>query len=360
MKRVSTARWDQATNRWKINVQKDGERKTFYSSTKGRTGQRDCNAKADAWLDEGIEPAGARVRDLFAEYLETKKMTTSKSNWRKIESFGKVWILPEIGNKKIQNLYEQHLQNVINKMYAAGRSRKYLRNLLSTMTEFIKYCRKVRATTLFPENLEIPHGARNKGKKVLQPSDLEKLFSTDTWVLNGITKQDPYINAYRFQVVTGLRPGELIGLRWSDINGNFIKIQRSINYLGEETRGKNDNAIRGFVLSELAMKILEDQRHVCSDGKTVFNVVSHLSYGRQLKKYCESNGITPVSPYELRHTFVSVVKSQLQEGMVKPIVGHASNMDTFGIYGHEFGDEKAKSAAEINNVFHKLLDDVLK
>ena len=34
--------------------QKDGLRKTFYSSTPGRTGQREANAKADAWLDENV------------------------------------------------------------------------------------------------------------------------------------------------------------------------------------------------------------------------------------------------------------------------------------------------------------------
>lgn len=166
---------------------------------------------------------------------------------------------------------EQNPQDIINNMYAAHRSRKHIRNLSATITEFLKYCRKRKVTTLLPENLEIPHGASNKGKTVLQPTDLVTLFSVDTVELYHVRKPEQYINAYRFQVLTGLRPGELVGLRWSDINENFIKIQRSINYFGEETKGKNENAIRGFILSDLAVQVLENQKKICPTKRNSLN-----------------------------------------------------------------------------------------
>ena len=50
MKRTNTAKWIESAHRWQINVQKDGVRKTFVSAKPGRTGQREANAKADAWL----------------------------------------------------------------------------------------------------------------------------------------------------------------------------------------------------------------------------------------------------------------------------------------------------------------------
>ena len=46
-KRTNTAQWEEKYQRWRIAVQKDGVRKQFYSSTPGRTGQREANAKAD-------------------------------------------------------------------------------------------------------------------------------------------------------------------------------------------------------------------------------------------------------------------------------------------------------------------------
>ena len=77
-RRTNTAHW--SGSRWRIDVQKDGERRSFYSSTPGRTGQREANAKADAWLDHNITGTDQRVKDLFAQYVEEMQATTSRSN----------------------------------------------------------------------------------------------------------------------------------------------------------------------------------------------------------------------------------------------------------------------------------------
>lgn len=60
-KRTNTARW--TGKMWRIDVQQDGKRKSFYSSRPGRTGQREANAKADAWLDDGIAARTPKVAD---------------------------------------------------------------------------------------------------------------------------------------------------------------------------------------------------------------------------------------------------------------------------------------------------------
>lgn len=75
-KRTNTAQWEAKYNRWRIAVQKDGVRRQFYSSTPGRTGQREANAKADVWLDTGVNPKGDRVEKLFREWYATQKPTT--------------------------------------------------------------------------------------------------------------------------------------------------------------------------------------------------------------------------------------------------------------------------------------------
>ena len=61
MKRERTQRFgSKRKKRWCIAVQKNGTRKRFYSSTPGRTGQREANAKADAWLDDSIRDGKRR------------------------------------------------------------------------------------------------------------------------------------------------------------------------------------------------------------------------------------------------------------------------------------------------------------
>ena len=166
-RRTNTAQWEEKHQRWRIAVQKDNVRKQFYSSTPGRTGQREANAKADAWLDDGIENKARRVDDLYREWYATLEQTTGTGNCRNVESRWRTRILPAIGRKRITSLTEQDLQNVVNKAFADGLSKKTLQSLCADMRAFCKYCRARKLTTFNPEGLRVPAGARLKGKTIL-------------------------------------------------------------------------------------------------------------------------------------------------------------------------------------------------
>ena len=353
-KRTNTAVWQEAYSRWRVAVQKDGQRKYFYSSTPGRTGQREANRKADAWLEDGIGVKVGRVEDVYKLWLGGLKQTTSAGNWEPIESRWRIWVLPIIGKKRVNALTDADLQTIINKAHAAGKSRKTLQLLAGDLRAFCKFCRKAKLSTYLPEDVQIPAGARLKGKKVLQPDDLVKLFSIDTTLYRGKRVHDDFVHAYRFEVLTGLRPGELLGLRWADIKGSTVNLSRAINVKGIETRGKNENAVRSFVLSDVARAVLEAQRAITGHCESVFCLETERRYYKRWKVYCAANDLQPVSLYELRHTFVSVVKT-LPAGEVKELVGHSEDMDTFGIYSHTLTGEDIATAQAVNAVFLKLL-----
>lgn len=355
--RTNTAQWLPKQNRWQIKVQKDGVRRTFTSSKPGRTGQREANAKADAWLDEGVITTRVTVEKLYPQWLDGVKLTTSSSNWRPMESRWRNHIQPVIGKKRIKDLTEQMLQTVVDKAFAAGMSKKTLKNFCADLRAFCKWMRLSKLSTLLPESLHVPKGARMKEKEILQPDALRVLFSVSTTLWRGAWVTDPYINAYRFSAVTGLRPGELIGLRWRDISGDTICIRRAINVHGEITQGKNQNAVRAFALTQMAKQILEDQRSLHLEGDSVFDIQSESTYRHCWKRYCEANQISYVPPYNLRHTFVSVAKT-LPEGTVKSLVGHSRQMDTFGVYAHLVQGEDARTAAALDNVLDRILGDL--
>ncbi len=365
-KRINTATWNEKQKRWRINVQKDGERKTFYSSAPGRKGQREANAKADLWLDDGILSGGIKVSPLLDQWLENLKITTSKSNWLPISNYIKNWIKPIIGNKKIEMLNENHLQEVINNAYRKGHlSDKTLRNIRAAMMAFVKHARKLKATTLFVEGLRIPTEAKKSEKKTLQPGDIKKLFST-TKVVHGKKGiiDEWYIYAFRFQVVTGLRPGEMCGLMNSDIKGSSLYMRRSINRYNIVTDGKNKNAQRSYRLSQVALNVLKDQRAMLKSCGIISPYVfpnqdgDHMKqadYSKHWNRYREYNGIAKTTPYELRHTFVSVNKA-IPAPLLKSIVGHSEDMDTFGIYGHALKNDDVIAANMVNDAFSKIID----
>lgn len=353
-KRTNTAQWEEKYQRWRIAVQKDGVRKQFYSSTPGRTGQREANRKADSWLEDGIGVKVGRVEDVYKLWLEGLKQTTSASNYEPIESRWRTWVLPIIGKKRVNALTDADLQAIVNKAAAAGKSRKTLQSIAGDLRAFCKFCRKAKLSTYLPEDVQIPASARLKGKKVLQPDDLIKLFSIDTTLYRNKRVHDDYINAYRFAVLTGLRPGELLGLRWADIKGSTVNISRAINVKGQETRGKNENACRSFVLPDVAKAVLEAQRAITGHCESVFCLETERRFYKRWKVFCAANDLQPVSLYELRHSFVSAIKT-LPAGEVKALVGHSQDMDTFGQYSHALTGEDVQTAQAVNAVFMKLL-----
>lgn len=353
MNRTNTAKWMEKYGRWQINVQKDGKRRSFTSSTPGRAGRREANAKADAWLDDGIDSKKLRIDDLCDEYIADLKLRTSKSHWRPEESRVNIWIKPNIGRFKPDKITDQMCQSIINTAYSKGLSKKTLMNLRATLVAFFKYCRKRKACNFMPEDLSLPNSATSKEKSILHPEDIVKLFTEDTTVYRNKRIPDPLINAYRFAVVTGYRPGEILGFMPNDFDGISLKVNRSINIYGEITQGKNQNARRVRVLSPLAKSIWEDQmKH--SDGIYVFGNVPEQTMLEHWKRYCHANGLTVTTLYELRHTFTSAIQS-LPESYIKNLVGHANSMDTFGTYIHEMDDTQQKIATAVEEIFLEIL-----
>lgn len=181
------------------------------------------------------------------------------------------------------------------------------------------------------------------------------LGSTPFCTYRGKVVEDAYINAYRFQVLVGLRPGELIGLRWEDVQGATLLVKRSVNVFGEETRGKNENAVRSVPLSALAMYVLEKQRKMTGQNTgSIFEIRNEQHLYKRWRTYCTYHELTPCSLYEIRHTFVSVVKT-LPAGEIKALVGHSQDMDTFGVYSHELAGDDQRTAQAVNDAFAKLL-----
>lgn len=352
--RTNTAKWVESRQRWQINVQRDGERKTFTSTKRGRTGQREANAKADAWVaSEGVS-SSTKVSDLYVKFLEMKKETTSATNYCPMEGRWRLWIEPVIGQKRINKLTSGDMQDAIDHALSKGRSKKFLQNMRTDMSAFLKWCRRHRYCTLNCEDIEVPKAARSGERHILQPRDIVILFNTDTTLYRGTRTEEEYINAYRLAVLTGMRPGELVGLRWEDLQGNQINLKRSVNIYGETTNGKNENAQRPVYLSDLARQVLDDQQQLTGPAGSVFCIKNQQTLYKHWQRFCQSNGIQPCSLYELRHTFVSMADS-LPEGQLRKIVGHSQSMDTYGIYAHTIDGEGEEISSNLDAIFEQVL-----
>lgn len=349
-RRTNTAVWLEKYGRWQVNVQKDGKRRSFYSTKPGRTGQREANRKADDWLDKGVVSRQKTLADVWPEYLRQRQLTTSESNWKPIESRWRTWIAPRLGRKRLEALTDGDLQTVLDAACAEGRSKKTLQNLYADLTGLLKFARKCGYTAYKPEELAIPASARCKTKRILQPDSLAVLLRSDQTQRRGRAVRDEYIHYYRLAVLTGMRPGELLGLEWGDLSGGAAHLRRARNVRGVVTDGKNENALRTVALSALAVRELESQRSLTGGARRVFADASESTIRHRWQAYCDYNQIPYCTLYELRHTFVSIAQN-LPEGQLKSLVGHSRSMDTYGIYAHPVQGQTEQITASLDALF---------
>ena len=363
--RVSEAKWIEGKKYWRVDVQKDGVRKSFYSTTPGRKGKVECHKKADEWLEDDVRGSDTRVQVLMHEWVEHQKLTTSKSAWTQYEGYVRRYFIPAFGWKCMGKITEQDVQDLMDELAAHGLARKTLQNVRAAFNSFLKWSRKHKYTTLRCEEITIPVIAPKGEKHVLEISDFSKVMASKETTYYGKVVDDWYVYAYRFALCVGLRPGELIGLRWQNVSfaDKRLIVMGAINVYNEHTRGKNDNARRVIPLGEIALTILSEQRqmlnnsgllsdYVFPDRKGAHTVEKNLRMAWY--RFQEHNGIQPKTLYEIRHTFVSANKN-LPEGMVRSVVGHSRDMDTFGIYGHLFGDDERQTAEHIDANVARIL-----
>lgn len=369
--RKNEARWIESRCRWQINVQKDGQRKTFTSTVTGKKGKIACEKKADLWLSSNTVTSNIRLEKMWQQYLEHLKPDengksangSGYANYINLQSIGNNHILPNLKTKKLCNITQADWQSCIDKAYKKGLSKKSCMNIRGAITVFYNFAADNGIALQPLRQLKIHEAAPVKGKRILQPAELHTLFTEDTVTIYGKEAECFYIHAFRFLVLTGLRRGELCGLDKNDIQDGKLYIRRSINERNIITGGKNKNARRWMILPDLATKELEAQKQMLKrigivtkwifpDENGGFLPPCHLyakwqTYGRQHNIDC--------SLHELRHTMISLNKSTVPPALLKQVVGHSAAMDTFGIYGHEVDGEKQLATNLINQTLQNYI-----
>lgn len=372
VKKYTTAepRWLEQYGRWQVNVQKDGRRKTFSSSIAGRKGKAEVMARATEWL-QSMDADNIRLYAAWDRFMADQQKNTSKSNWIKHDSHWRTHIKPTIPDKRLDSVTPFEWQACINHAAQNGASKRTCINVRATIIRFRSFCELERFAHTIPAStvLKVPKNTRSKKRIILQPDDLYRLFTTDriTKTVYGThlrTTPIYYIHAWRFLVATGLRPGEIIPLTHDSIGkGGILYIDGSRNILNEHTDGKNQNAIRKFILTPLALRILDDQADMLKQRGIISPYLFPAPDGGQIissrltRAWCDTRGSLGIKSrmYDLRHTYVSVVKSDVPDPLLRATVGHSTKMDTYAVYAHELDGDMQRAADMAEVAFDKVL-----
>ena len=171
---------------------------------------------------------------------------------------------------------------------------------------------------------------------------------------------------YYLDLATGLRRGELLGLKWADVDldRGVLKIQRAIsrqNGKVVEAPLKTKNAYRTLPLSADAISVLKMQKCKVGNSEWVFpsptgGPMSPDSVLHMLQRVLKRAGLPRIRFHDLRHTFATMA---LQNGVdvktVSSMLGHYSAGFTLDTYAHVTTDAQLKAAQTMGNILSRAV-----
>lgn len=314
-------------------------------------------------------------------WLQTYMISSLKqSTYASYQTYARVHFKPALGEVPLKSLSTRILQQFYNyKFEEEGLSPKSIRNMNLYLHKALSQALQEGLIDSNPASGVTLPRARRPQVEILTRDDQAKLVRA--------TYHHRYGVFVRLVLMTGLRMGELLGLRWEDIDfhSNMLHIQRTLNRLqkrdlpdtfsGNRTEiviqePKTENSIRTIPLLPQLIKDLmtwrslqEMDRAAAGEqyqdtGMIVTNPMGGYIEPRTFKKYydqiLEIARLRHFTFHALRHTMASMLYfNGVDSVSISKRLGHAQVSTTANIYAHVMEAADQKNADILADVFLK-------
>jgi integrase len=305
-----------------------------------------------------------KASDWFETWLEQVKSLKKPATYNQYKSMWEYYIEPAIGKFQMKNISSHQIQGIIADMNSKG---------LSTWT--MKHTRKVLhiAFESAVDNKIVPESPVNKIE--IPSKQVKKQKTIDTKQLAIMfkhLKNTRWYWACRFLLETGLRRGEFLALKWSDIdfenNRIIVDESNSVGGIGDTKSAKTHYAplserAKYFLQEHKNMLIQEPNPVLYSDLDLIFptdegELMKPDSFNSVLDRINAKAGIH-ITPHMFRHTFVFMSKGKLTLSELQEALGHDESTTTLDLYGTMLSDT-VKVSKKIDEAFATLDEEIEK
>ena len=311
-------------------------------------------------LDKGIlaKPSKTTIGIYLEQWLKSYVASTVAPRTHESYAYiAKKHLIPALGQIKLCNLRPQHLQQLYADKLKQGLSPRTVQLLHVTLHKALKNAIKTGLLSRNPLDMVDPPKVERHEMKTMTEEDISRF-------LNEARKGD-YYSLFYIYLFTGIRRGEALSLRWSDVDlpGCQLSISKTMQFLNNKVTYKSPktaNSRRLVALSPSTCVVLrlhkeaqnkirkykedpsvsdkedpsvsDDDLVFCqSDGKPYLpSTISHAWI--KLIKRC---GLDGIRLHDARHTHATLLfKSGVSAKVIQERLGHSSVAFTMNTYAH--------------------------
>ena len=356
-----------------ISQRKDGYYVGRYTDRTGKRRQKLFRSvrECQKWVADGKyndehsdieQPENMTVDAWYEIWIDMKRRTVKQGTVFNYSFNYKKHIKPKIGEKEIKKVNPLICQKVLNDMSDSGMKNGTENIVKAIMSNMFEYAVQNDVISKNPCKKAVKVSGKDQGERLPMSLTEQKKF------INLITG-GKYEYIFRFVLQTGLRVGEVLALKWSDIDfeNNILTICRSLNedkskkeWIFEKTKSKAGE--RSVPLTKEASRILrlvkKKQKGYAVNivyGDLVFRnsegeCITRYRLSSRLNYICKLNGMRVISMHILRHTFATrCIEAGMNPKALQSIMGHETISTTLDLYVKVNNEYKIEEVSKVEN-----------
>ncbi len=272
-----------------------------------------------------------------------------------------------LGRIRVSELKAHHVQGLYDRKVADGVGIRTVTHIHSTLRHALNHALRLGILPANPTLATNPPKAKKRSLKILDENQVQRLL------IGAMASQPNLYALYFLAVTTGLRQGELLGLKWGDVDwdSKSLYVRRQIQ--AERGKGlqfkplKTRSSERLLQLGEETLRVLIEHQHKQANYSTqpgqTWNEndllfpsgIGNPMYASKLqvsfKKLIKEAGLPNIRFHDLRHTAASLMlKHGISVMVVSRRLGHSQPSLTLDVYGHLIPGMQEDTARIIDQV----------
>ncbi|MBJ6361314.1 tyrosine-type recombinase/integrase [Paenibacillus sp. GCM10012307] len=349
-----------------LEAYENGKRKQYKK--RGFATKREANTalvKAQNELNNGtyVKSSSLLMSEYLLQWMKDKQYSIGHQTAQINNSYVRTHIIPIIGDIPLSKITAYDIQKFTSTLLDNGLATSTVRRIFNIINTALNKAEKLQ---LIQTNVAALIDKPKVKRKEIHVWDVHEV----TQFLE-IAASNKYYHAFLLAVMTGMRQGEILGLRWQDVDflNKKVFIRQTLSHDGKHfnTGAKTASGIRSISLDDHTIQQLEQQykyynvvsrEYVFQKNLVVCTNTGNQFFPRDLKKIFDrlilKAGLRKITFHDLRHTHASLLlKQNVHPKIVSERLGHASIQMTLDTYSHLMPNMQHEVAENLFNLLFK-------